>query len=151
MNNKNIIPINGTNAVPINGINRSPMLNMNSMNMINPFNNIQLNNNSSNIPSLSINSSFEEIIPQNESNLNKGLEQKIINNLPETRIKEVSKLTSKTKECVICLEEFMEDEYLTFLPCIHAFHSKCIKNWLKRSKECPICKFMITNETLNYQ
>lgn len=89
--------------------------------------------------------------PSNEINLNNGLEQKIINNLPESKIKDVSKLTSEKKKCIICLDEFMNDEYLTCLPCIHSFHSKCIKNWLKRSKECPICKFKITDETLNYQ
>jgi len=84
-------------------------------------------------------------------NLSKGLEQKIINDLPETKINDVSKLTSENKKCIICLDEFMKDDYLTCLPCIHSFHSKCIKNWLKNSKECPICKFKITNETLNYQ
>ena len=89
--------------------------------------------------------------PSNEINLNNGLEQKVINNLPESKIKDVSKLTSEKKKCIICLDEFINDEYLACLPCIHAFHSKCIKNWLKRNKECPICKFKITDETLNYQ
>ena len=93
---------------------------------------------------------FSEIL-FGKLNLNKGLEQKIINDLPETKINDVSTLTSENKKCIICLDEFMKDDYLTCLPCIHSFHSKCIKNWLKNSKECPICKFKITNETLNYQ
>ena len=151
INNMNAIPQNGMNANPINGINRSSMINMNSMERTSPISGIQFNNTNSNIDNPSIHSQIESNIPQNDSNLNEGLEQKLINNLPETKIKDVSKLTSEKKECSICLEEFMEDEYLTCLPCIHAFHSTCIKDWLKRSKECPICKFMITNEILNYQ
>ena len=173
MNNMNPIPINGMNSMLINGKNISPMNYMNSMNMKSPFMkwSFKVNNiyppfkYTSQFPSLSppllfhTQSRYNDIlfpsnpnnISQNESNLNKGLEQKIINNLPETKIKDVSKLTSEKRNCVICLEEFMKDEYLTCLPCIHAFHSKCIKEWLKRSKECPICKFKITNETLNYQ
>jgi len=95
-------------------------------------------------------SNFSEIL-FGRLNLSKGLEQNIINDLPETKINDVSKLASENKKCIICLDEFMKDDYLTCLPCIHSFHSKCIKNWLKNSKECPICKFKITNETLNYQ
>ena len=93
---------------------------------------------------------FSEIL-YGRLNLSKGLEENILNDLPETKINDVSKLTSENKKCIICLDEFMKDDYLTCLPCIHSFHSKCIKNWLKNSKECPICKFKITNETLNYQ
>ena len=173
MNHMNTIYPNGMNSMSINGINRGPMNYINSTNMISPFNKFKFNNyfssfdnflnnslihspissNFSNIPNpIHRTSLIEPIIPiQNESKLNKGLEQEIINKLPETIIKDVSKLTSEKKECVICLEEFMENENLTCLPCIHAFHSNCIKKWLKGSKECPICKFKITNETLNYQ
>ena len=178
MNNMTPIYMNNMNQVPINGINSGPMNYLNSMNMKSPFMNWSFK--AYNIyPSFKSNMQFSSLFPilshtqsqtqshyhdilfpsnsnsniisQNKSNLNKGLEQKLINNLPETKIKDVSKLTSEKKNCVICLEEFVKDEYLTCLPCIHAFHSKCIKEWLKRSKDCPICKFKITNESLNYQ
>ena len=145
--NINQMPMNMNPYFPIISING---ININSM--TNPFNYVQFNNVNymPTIPSSSFNS-FQRMISPNELQFNEGLEQGIINNLPETKIRDASKLTPDKKECSICLEEFMENDYITYLPCIHAFHGKCIKDWLKRSNECPICKFKITKETLNYQ
>jgi len=28
-------------------------------------------------------------------------------------------------------------------PCNHAFHSECLKSWLKLKKECPFCRFCL--------
>ena len=42
------------------------------------------------------------------------------------------------KNCQICLDDIESD--IEFLPCIHAFHSKCIRPWLAYHPTCPICK-----------
>ncbi|CAD8140734.1 unnamed protein product [Paramecium pentaurelia] len=44
--------------------------------------------------------------------------------------------------CVICQEEFTQETFTTDkqLPCSHLFHENCLIGWLKRSKQCPICK-----------
>ncbi|CAD8132063.1 unnamed protein product [Paramecium octaurelia] len=44
--------------------------------------------------------------------------------------------------CVICQESFTQETFTTDkqLPCSHLFHEKCLIGWLKRSKQCPICK-----------
>ena len=47
------------------------------------------------------------------------------------------------EECVICLYEFKNGDKFISLPCIHIFHAYCIKNWLKKQKNCPICKYEI--------
>lgn len=39
-------------------------------------------------------------------------------------------------DCSVCLFEKMD----TVLPCMHAFCSGCINNWLKKEKACPICR-----------
>lgn len=50
---------------------------------------------------------------------------------------------SDSQNCTICLEDFSAgDKYIT-LPCFHNFHENCIKNWLRQSNQCPICKHRV--------
>ena len=71
-----------------------------------------------------------------------------INDFPEIEIEDLSKLEESNRHCVICLEDFKPKEKVTALPCIHFFHTPCIKNWIKNNKTCPICKFELTEENL---
>ncbi|EZG78555.1 hypothetical protein GNI_034970 [Gregarina niphandrodes] len=41
---------------------------------------------------------------------------------------------------MICLEEFNQGDKIKWLPCVHHFHSRCIKKWLSTSVKCPVCK-----------
>lgn len=46
-----------------------------------------------------------------------------------------------TKEiCCICYDEINQGEYVTILKCKHIHHCECIKDWLVKQKNCPICK-----------
>jgi len=42
--------------------------------------------------------------------------------------------------CAICLNDFKIKDKTKKLICAHAFHDKCIDNWLTRARECPLCK-----------
>ena len=44
--------------------------------------------------------------------------------------------------CVICMENFKENDKLRVLECQHTYHQKCIDTWLLRSSSlsCPLCK-----------
>ena len=43
--------------------------------------------------------------------------------------------------CSICINDFSMRDKVKKLPlCQHPFHEKCIDIWLKRSRECPLCK-----------
>ncbi|XP_034546179.1 E3 ubiquitin-protein ligase RNF103 isoform X2 [Notolabrus celidotus] len=45
-------------------------------------------------------------------------------------------------ECVVCLENFLNEELLMGLPCGHAFHQQCIMVWLASSRHCcPVCRW----------
>ena len=67
---------------------------------------------------------------------------------PEIVIEDVNKLDEGNKSCTICLEEFQQNEKVIALPCLHYFHKKCIKKWMERKKECPICKFELTKKNI---
>ena len=50
-------------------------------------------------------------------------------------------------ECAICLEEFKRNDIIKeFYKCKHIFHKDCLKNWLKRSNVCPLCKHDLTED-----
>ena len=69
-----------------------------------------------------------------------GIDENIINTFPTSRIKDINKLTEEKRKCCICLENFKINDETMILPCIHIFHSNCIKKWMKRQNICPICK-----------
>jgi hypothetical protein len=52
--------------------------------------------------------------------------------------------------CAICLDEMNGSEGGEFcvLSCKHAYHRNCLKEWLVRKKECPMCKAQVQNTTM---
>jgi hypothetical protein len=42
-------------------------------------------------------------------------------------------------ECAICMVDFLPNDAIRFLPCMHSYHVKCIDDWLLRSFTCPSC------------
>lgn len=70
----------------------------------------------------------------------------IINELPVINIDDPNKLEADKKQCVICLADYQNGEKAIILPCIHLFHSDCIKNWFRTQNTCPICKFKLNPE-----
>ena len=46
----------------------------------------------------------------------------------------------ENNKCIICLNNYMIHDKISYLSCLHLFHSRCIKEWLKISKKCPLCK-----------
>jgi len=49
---------------------------------------------------------------------------------------------SSMDQCAICLNSFTDEDQVVELKCDkkHIFHEQCIKDWLKRKLECPLCK-----------
>ena len=42
--------------------------------------------------------------------------------------------------CVICLDDFKENESISELECKHSYHSQCINEWIVKMPICPYCK-----------
>ena len=62
-------------------------------------------------------------------------------NTLETKYKQAE----KEKDCSICLTKFQINEEIRRLPCLHIFHKKCIDQWLSNKRNCPYCRFEISN------
>ena len=46
----------------------------------------------------------------------------------------------KETECMICEENFKENEEAKKLECTHCFHPLCLTPWLKIKSSCPTCR-----------
>jgi len=47
----------------------------------------------------------------------------------------------QTAQCVVCCADFEVGETLSQLPgCGHLFHDTCVRQWLERAANCPICR-----------
>ena len=44
-------------------------------------------------------------------------------------------------QCMICLDNFKNNDELRRLECLHIYHKICIDSWLKKSNFCPIDKY----------
>ena len=71
----------------------------------------------------------------------------ISSDLVDICYKKVSKGVKEGNEkCVICYENFKENEKVKMTGCFHIFHFNCIKKWIEskedmeESPDCPICR-----------
>ena len=133
--------------------NRNNEINDFNMRLVSELNNI-LSNNSLNNDGIN---NLNELINRENDNLhnlfvrtnsNRNRNDRNIRSFPlsfpEIVIEDINKL-----EEVVCLEEFKSKEKVTALPCFHYFHTNCIKKWLERKNECPICKFELTKKNID--
>ncbi|XP_022867060.1 RING-H2 finger protein ATL51-like [Olea europaea var. sylvestris] len=69
-----------------------------------------------------------------------GLDEALIKTITVFKYKKGDGLIDGA-ECVVCLNEFQENESLRLMPnCMHGFHLPCIDPWLKSHPSCPICR-----------
>ena len=62
-----------------------------------------------------------------------------IKSLPIKKYAEVK--TEDGAQCVVCREEFKDDQSIMQLPCKHYFcEDGCTVQWLKQHDNCPVCR-----------
>ncbi|KAI5148087.1 hypothetical protein ENBRE01_0101 [Enteropsectra breve] len=86
-----------------------------------------------------------------EPEISKNRIQKEIDKLPVYRYDQRS--IGKHKNCIVCLDDFENDEEIRILGCSHCFHKRCIDTWLISSLKCPMCRKSISDlaETRAYE
>jgi hypothetical protein len=84
--------------------------------------------------------SYEQLLQLEEQvgSVNKGLSKEKKKNIPEKPVNKA--LFDDNLECIICMENFEENEKVKQLYCGHIFHGDCIDKWLEKEKKCPFCK-----------
>ena len=84
--------------------------------------------------------SYEQLLQleENVGSVNKGLTKEKIKKIPEKPFRKV--LFDDNLNCIICMEDFEENEKVKQLDCGHIFHGECIDKWLEKQKTCPFCK-----------
>ena len=100
--------------------------------------NIIISNINNNIP-LRLGASDEELQNLNYYKYNDGQIKSIkINKIIKTN--KIIKINNEDSNCIICLEQYMNNDSLILLPCKHHFHEECLHDWLKINKSCPVCR-----------
>lgn len=78
---------------------------------------------------------------------NHGLEDSIIWDIPTFRFtrRRYDDQERRIYGCVVCLNEFEEEDRLRILPnCGHIFHLDCINIWFQTNPNCPLCRLSIS-------
>ena len=157
-NNNNNVRRNGNVTQHIVTINNGRVVhtynnnNMNEINsLMNAFNDfgINLNVNNGNVNNNANNNQQDEE-DDNDNNISDfdKKKQNLFLEMDEYQYKHIQKYESrKETDCAICLEEFKGIDIIkAFYKCEHIFHKNCLKNWLKRSNVCPLCKHDLTDD-----
>lgn len=61
-------------------------------------------------------------------------------NLPKVNRVKTLIMKKSSRTCAICIDGFKEQELIMKLPCGHIYHRCCLKGWMKKSTECPLCR-----------
>ena len=49
-------------------------------------------------------------------------------------------MDQENDSCIICQEEYENEEKIGFLDCGHEYHADCLKKWVLVKNVCPLCR-----------
>lgn len=68
-----------------------------------------------------------------------------VTSLPLVAFDGLQDVFKESPDCCICLAPFSADVPIRQTSCGHHFHEKCLGNWLKMSRTCPLCRRNVTH------
>jgi len=71
--------------------------------------------------------------------------------LPKIKITAQDLEESQNCHCTVCIEDFVLGEEALRLPCGHLFHEHCIKTWLQKHSQCPVCRYELPTDNVSYE
>jgi hypothetical protein len=90
---------------------------------------------------------YEDLIRLDET-VNHPLPHSCIIQLQEEVLKaeQINYMTEDHKRCLICFDDFQEENHIIRLPCLHFFHARELFKWFEQNKTCPVCRIDIQKE-----
>ncbi|KAG4159667.1 hypothetical protein ERO13_D02G189000v2 [Gossypium hirsutum] len=73
-----------------------------------------------------------------------------IDSLPSVKITK-DHLSSKSKQCAVCMDDFEEGIQAKRMPCRHLYHKNCILPWLELHNSCPVCRHELPTDDPDYE
>ncbi|KAK1437184.1 hypothetical protein QVD17_02971 [Tagetes erecta] len=97
--------------------------------------------------------SFEELLERlaEADNSRRGAPpaaQSVVNNLDRVT---VNASDHSGLACAICKDALKVGTVVNRLPCLHLYHPLCIKPWLSARNTCPLCRFELPTDDLDYE
>jgi len=71
--------------------------------------------------------------------------------LPRIKVSKHDIEKNESNECSICLDELVLGEDALRIPCGHLYHEDCVNDWLKKSNECPVCRWELPTDDSSYE
>jgi len=109
----------------------------------------------SNLEDYGIGQSFDDILNMSfEQDLAKGSGPPPASKRELSRLKKI-KINkdhfASNLECTVCTEKYRLNELCNLLPCKHFFHQDCIKPWLQLHNTCPVCRYELKTDDIDYE
>eukprot|EP00929_Paragymnodinium_shiwhaense_P074815 TRINITY_DN38283_c0_g2_i1.p1 TRINITY_DN38283_c0_g2~~TRINITY_DN38283_c0_g2_i1.p1 ORF type:complete len:354 (+),score=99.66 TRINITY_DN38283_c0_g2_i1:182-1243(+) len=69
-----------------------------------------------------------------------------LRSLPRIKVTNYDIEVNESTECSICLDELVVGQPALRIPCGHLYHEDCVRDWLKKSNECPVCRYELPTD-----
>ena len=88
---------------------------------------------------------------QRQSEAPPPVSNKFLQSLQYVNVTADDLLEVSNKECCVCLDTQHVGQKAYKLPCGHLYHPACLLDWIKRHCTCPVCRYELPTDDLNYE